>query len=133
MSSNIKCYIDNINKELKNFEEYKEFFEYMMGSPIVKKYLKKNKKLELQNKKLISTLLQYKILIDTLNANTTPCKCSKQHNSIQQLRIKLVKTTELISASRPSPPLRVNDRMPEALPAMYFCTSACSGWSGSPA
>jgi hypothetical protein len=60
MSKVVKTSLQSITSEFKNFEEYKENYDTLLYLPIFQKLIKKNKKLEKENKKLLELLFSEK-------------------------------------------------------------------------
>jgi hypothetical protein len=60
MSKVVKTSLQSISSEFKNFEEYKENYDILLKLPIFQKLIKKNRKLEKENKKLIALLFSEK-------------------------------------------------------------------------
>jgi hypothetical protein len=60
MSKVVKTSLQSITSEFKNFKEYKENYDTLLYLPIFQKLIKKNKKLEKENKKLLALLFSEK-------------------------------------------------------------------------
>jgi hypothetical protein len=60
MSKVVKTSLQSITSEFKNFKEYKENYDTLLYLPIFQKLIKKNKKLEKENKNLLALLFSEK-------------------------------------------------------------------------
>ena len=83
--SNQPYFINSICNEFKNYQMYKDHYEYMLNYPFIQTLMGKVKLLEEENKKLVSTILNNSLNGEDINEfSETKCRGNQNYRSLRR-------------------------------------------------